>query len=370
MENINKHNLVFAYTHSEINAHFNKDSRDFVVREIPLYEFSGDGEHLILHIQKKGLSTNELLKIISTSLGISIKDIGYAGLKDKQGLTCQYISIHKKYECDIHKIEQDNVKILETFIHSNKLKLGHLKGNRFFIRLKKVNKVDALKIEMAIKNISENGFLNYFGYQRFGKFGDNDEQGRQILLKEKKVRDKKLEQFLISAYQSRLFNEYASNRMKLSHMANGFSPSDFARIYNISTDEAKLIVGQKNYFKLIKGEIISHYPYGKLFICEDIVKDSERFLARDISPTGLLVGKTLKNQDFALVMEDEVFKNSYDVCKNLTGDRRYIWSFVDDMKGFYDEEKAHFTLDFTLQKGSYATVVLSEILHRWVDVDG
>lgn len=361
--------LTFAYTHSQINAHFNKDSRDFIVREVPLYEFSNDGEHLILHIQKKGISTNEALKIISQTIGIKVKDIGYAGLKDKQGLTSQYISINKKQSQNISKIEDMGIKILETFTHKNKIKLGHLKGNKFFIRLKKVSKIDAIKLEQALSNISQNGFLNYFGYQRFGKFANNDEQGLQILKKEKKLKDKKLENFLISAYQSKLFNDYASSRMKLSHLANTFSAKEFSDIYKIDINLSKQIIEQKTYFKLIQGEILSHYPHGKLFECEDLKTDSQRFLAKDISPTGMLIGKTIQNNGFAKQIEDEIFSQSYDLCKDLTGDRRYLWSFLENAKGSYDEEQAHFSIEFTLQKGSYATIVLSELLHRWIDID-
>lgn len=360
-------NLVFAYTHSEINAHFNKDSRDFIVREVPLYEFSGSGEHLIIHLQKKSLSTNEILKIISSTLGISIKEIGYAGLKDKQGLTSQYISINKKYSQNLHKIEDQNIKILDTFLHNNKIKLGHLKGNKFFIRLKKVSKVDALKLEQALLNIATNGFLNYFGYQRFGKFGDNYIQGEQILKKEKKLKDKKLSNFLISAYQSKLFNDYASLRMKLSHLANSFNANELAQIYKISQDEAKKITSQKTLFKLISGEIMCHYPHGKLFAFED--GDFERFANKEISPTGLLPGKTMTNTGYAKNLEDEIYHQSYDLCKDLNGDRRYLWSFLEEHKCFYDEQNAHFCVEFTLQKGSYATVVLSELLHRWIDID-
>ncbi|TEY31032.1 tRNA pseudouridine(13) synthase TruD, partial [Campylobacter sp. CH185] len=84
---------LYSLKHSPINAYFSKNSDDFVVRERPLYEFSGKGEHLILHINKKDLTTNEALKILSEASGVKIRDFGYAGLKDKQGSTFQYLSM-------------------------------------------------------------------------------------------------------------------------------------------------------------------------------------------------------------------------------------------------------------------------------------
>lgn len=72
------------------------------------------------------------------------------------------------------------LKILEIFTHENKLRIGHLKGNSFFIRLKKVLPSDALKLEQALMNLDKQGFANYFGYQRFGKFGDNYKEGLEI----------------------------------------------------------------------------------------------------------------------------------------------------------------------------------------------
>lgn len=98
-----------------------------------------------------------------------MRDFGYAGLKDKQGSTFQYLSMPKKIREFLANFSHPKLKILETFIHENKLRIGHLKGKFFFIRLKKVMPSDALKLEQALMNLDKQGFANYFGYQRFGK---------------------------------------------------------------------------------------------------------------------------------------------------------------------------------------------------------
>ena len=129
---------LYSLKHSPINAYFSKNSDDFVVREIALYEFSGKGEHLILHINKKDLTTNEALKILSEASGVKMRDFGYAGLKDKQGLTFQYLSMPKKFESFLSNFSHSKLKILETFVHENKLRIGHLKGNSFFLTISSI----------------------------------------------------------------------------------------------------------------------------------------------------------------------------------------------------------------------------------------
>lgn len=351
-----------ANTHSKIDVYFSKNSNDFVVREIPLYEFSGSGEHLILHIQKKDLSTNELLKDLSAATGVKARDFGYAGLKDKQGLTFQYISMPKKYEKELANFSHEKCKIIDTFLHNNKLKIGHLKGNSFFIRLKKVNKIDALKIEQVFNNIKENGFPNYFGYQRFGKNNDNAKTGLEILKNELSFKNNKLNNFLISAFQSELFNTYLSKRIEISRFSNDFSKQELLALYKDKTlvDNLKK---QKQFFKLFDNEIYEHYPYGKVFN-ENLEEGLKRFLARDISPSGIILGAKPKlNEGFLGEIENNIYKDYFDLLKTQNGSRRYLWTYTSNEKLNYNEELAQLSLEFSLQKGSYATVVLDEIIH-------
>ena len=106
-------NRLFYLNHTPIKAHFAKNSKDFVVSEVPLYEFSGEGEHLILHIRKKDLTTWQMLKILSSVTGVKERDFGYAGLKDKDGMTVQYISMPKLKEHTLENFSHEKIKILE-----------------------------------------------------------------------------------------------------------------------------------------------------------------------------------------------------------------------------------------------------------------
>lgn len=277
----------------------------------------------------------------------------------------------KKFEPNLTNFTHEKMKILDAFVHNNKLKTGHLRGNSFFIRLKKVDIINAKKLENAFKTLINQGFANYFGTQRFGKFEDNFTQGLEILCG-KKMKNPKLRDFLLSAFQSELFNRYLSKRVEISRFARDFNKDEFGRIYDLKKDEVKEIYKQKQFFKLLKNEILGHYPYGKCFVCEDLSSENERFLKREISPLGLLLGKKafglkmLENDEnltpnFASKIENEIFKNFYKFAPLLNGTRRYLWGFLEDAKFRYDEQNAHFILEFFLQKGSYATVILNEL---------
>jgi len=350
----------YSLNHSSIDFHFKQTARDFVVEEIPLYEFSGEGEHLILFIRKKNLSTLELVSMIARYLGIKNKEIGYAGLKDKHAMTKQYISVHKNHEEAMDNFAHESVKIISKTYHNNKIRIGHLSGNRFFIKLKKVNPTNAKKIDEALKNISKFGMPNFFGYQRFGNDGDNHIEGEKIAKGEKKERNPKIKRLLINAYQSHLFNLWLSRRLEINTLIQNFEVKDLESLLNMPNDELKKMKAQKHPFKLISGDIMEHYPYGRLFDFDGSEHDFSRFNERDISVTGLLCGKKVKIAgDNARIIEKE-----FDDEINADGARRYAWVYPEGVEGRFKQEEAQYELNFTLPKGSYATVLLEELAKR------
>ena len=229
---------------------------------------------------------------------------------------------------------------------------------------------NAKKLEQAFVSIDKMGYANYFGYQRFGKFGDNAETGLELLkngtINGKKSKNVKLNDFLISAYQSDLFNRWLSKRVEISRFAHDFSLSELAQIYPyLDNAILKNLKTQKRFFKLIEGEVLGHYPHGKCFLCEDLNAEGARFDARDITSCGLIAGaKAYEAQGAARAAEDQIFAQANEYKAKMTGSRRFAWCYLEDTSYKYNEEKAHFTINFTLQKGSYATVVLEEILHK------
>ena len=331
---------------------FKPSPRDFSVEEVPLYEFSGSGEHLVLKVRKKNLTTWEMLDILSNYLGIGKREFGYAGLKDKNAVTVQYISLPRKYEERLAKFEHKSIKILESFYNSSKIRVGHLKGNRFWMRFKKVLGAQKEKIESVLNQIEQNGMPNYFGMQRFGSSGENYLEGKAIIEGKLKLRDKKISRFLISAYQSYLFNSWLAERVKLSNLLSEFKEAEVEQILNLPKDSLKGVKGQKNIFKLLPGDLYMHYPFGKIFY-EELETASERFLQKDISPTGLIAGKRAKlAQDLALEIEKR-----YNTDIKESGSRRYAWIFPEINTKKYIPQNAHYELSFYLPKGSYATVL-------------
>jgi tRNA pseudouridine13 synthase len=345
------------YKHSPIKSPlFNKNSENFVVEEKPLYEFTNNGEWLILKIRKKDLTTYDLIKILSERTGAKSRDIGYAGLKDKYGMTIQYISIPKRFIKEVDKIRHPKIKILEKHIHKNKLQIGHLKGNRFFIRLKKVNPTDAKKLNKILKSFKRYGIPNYFGFQRFGK--DNSaKQGKDLIEGNLVIKNKKIAKLLVNAYQSELFNEWLSERINLSKIFEEFTEQELSKEF--PKEVIDFVKKQEHPFKLLQGDLMRHYPHGRDFELDPA--EIERFEKKDISVTGLLNGKKVKRANkYAGIIEDKYAH----LIPGRDGDRRYAWIFPEDIEGNYNEKEWQYNLNFFLPKGSYATVFLELLLNR------
>ncbi|MFA9372832.1 MAG: tRNA pseudouridine(13) synthase TruD [Poseidonibacter sp.] len=352
-------NLQRYLSHSKIDVVFKQTKDDFVVTEEPLYEFSGEGEHLILKIRKKDLATWDALEIIAKFVGCKSRDIGYAGLKDKNAMTIQCISINKKYEEKLKSFNHANIKILNTTYHNNKIKVGHLKGNKFFIRLKRVNLIDCRKIEEALGKIVTYGMPNYFGFQRFGIEGDNYKKGKAIIEGTLKEKRRNLKQMYINSYQSYLFNSWLSKRIEISKLVDAFEPKEICERLNLPLDVVKRMKKQKHPLKIMTGDLLSHYPFGKIFTIDDLETESDKFFDRDRVPTGLLAGTRVKNSE-GLAYEIE---KEFEEQTGEDGARRFAWIFPTEVESNYKEEKNWMELQFFLPKGSYATELIAEIIH-------
>ncbi|WP_104698023.1 MULTISPECIES: tRNA pseudouridine(13) synthase TruD [unclassified Helicobacter] len=366
---------IYALNHSPIDFYFSQNPRDFMVREIPLYPFSQHGEHLILNIRKKGLNTQDVIKILSSFLGCKSQEIGYAGLKDKSATTTQHFSINKKFthnlSSHLKKLEDLGIKILSQNYHNNKIKLGHLKGNDFFIRLKRVTPTNATQIIQAIENIKLYGLPNYFGYQRFGKDKNNHLEGQKIIHKQVRYRNKTLQNFLISSYQSDLFNQWLSYRLKLSKIFFHFNINEIKealKLENIFWEKEKIksIKNQPHLFKIFQGDVLQHFPFGKFFHTQLQQEDIQRFKERQLSPTGPIYGKKIfLSQDDSQGIEERFL----DPQIYVDGSRRYAWIWPENIHYRYIEQEAWLELEFFLPKGSYATILIEEVAHRpiWID---
>jgi tRNA pseudouridine13 synthase len=339
---------LYPLNHATMNFYFKQSPADFVVKEQNLYEFSNDGEHVVYYVRKKNLTTWELLAIIAKYLNIKSKELGYAGLKDKNALTYQYISIHKNHAQKMQDFSHENIKIIASTYHNNKLKIGHLKGNSFFIRLKKVSPLENKKLQEAINWIAKNGMPNYFGQQRFST--GNTDKAKAMLDGSLKVRDKKERTFLLNAYQSDIFNAWLVKRVEISKLIEGFEPKQLKELLPFTLQTLQSLKTQTQFFKLLEGDLMMHYPHGKVFELDSV----ERFVQKDVAPTGPLFGKKMTAPS-KLALEIE---KDYEQSLPVNGARRYAWIFPDIIDYKYKEELEHFEINLVLPKGCYATVFI------------
>ena len=372
---------------------------DFFVEEIPLYLPSGQGQHVYVTLEKAGLSTFATIKIIAKALNIPTKAIGYAGLKDAQAITRQTLSIDNANPDVVAQLKHPALKILKVSRHKNKLKIGHLAGNRFEIRVRQSNLEEIPRVKTILKILTQQGVPNYFGEQRFGARGNTHRLGEHLIRgdisafvadylgrpqdseteaiqvaralvdqenwqealrqwparlsderrvlaaivrenghldKVLKALDHKLKNFFVSAFQSELFNELLTQRLPM-----------------IS--------------RLEQGDVAYLHRNGAAFLVEEVAKEQPRADRFEISPSGPLFGPKL------LFAEDEVGQRER-AClaeRNLTpsdlkqpglklrGIRR---PYRFQLKNADVCEDDGLVVSFELPPGAYATVVMAEIM--------
>jgi tRNA pseudouridine13 synthase len=278
------------------------------------------------------MTTWEMIEKLSSFLHIHESAIGYAGLKDKYATTTQYLSLPLKYEKELKKFHDKQITILEVFKDTQKISIGDLSSNRFKIRLHKVDDIKAGKIEKIARALEKIGFANHFGYQRFGQ--DSLTQAKEMMEGELFIKDKKVKKFLTSVYQSYLFNEWLNERVELSKKEG------------LGT------------FKLLDGDVM--IGRDEKFITPKTPLNKE-FLAKKMTPTGLLVGRDVfRSRDAARKIEEKYD----DELLSEKGMRRRAWIYPDQLTCKYYKKDGNFELSFILPKASYATIYIENIANR------
>jgi tRNA pseudouridine13 synthase len=313
---------------------------DFVVEERPTYLPGGVGDHLYLHIEKRGHTTAHLARELSLQLGVKARDLGIAGLKDRHAVTRQWISLPAKFESRLGEFALDGVQILQTERHTNKLGLGHLRGNRFTVRVRGAPGTAAQAAD-TLALLGQLGVPNYFGPQRFGLGGLNAEEGLRVLRGQSELRDPQVRRFLSSSVQSALFNRFVSLRLE-----------------------------QGLFDRLLAGDMAKKHDTGGVFLVEDATAESLRAGRGEVSATGTLFGRKTKPLTLeAGALEAEVlaeFGLSPEVFASRKGDRRLTRIFMEEPS--LEPHDDGYTVSFALPKGSFATSVLRELMKN--DVDG
>jgi tRNA pseudouridine13 synthase len=322
---------------------------DFEVEEIPAYQPSGSGDFLYLWIEKRDMGAEYFTRQVARRLDIPVREVGTAGLKDRRAVTRQMVSVPVSAEERIARLEGDGIRVLNVGRHGNKLRPGHLHGNRFRILIRDADPGEALP--SLIARLKQLGVPNYFGPQRFGRDGETWRLGFALLQGEKppvsasgrapNLRNPFLRKLALSAAQAGLFNHYLAQRL---------------------TDDLL--------HRVVPGDVMCKLPFGGMFVAEDVVREQDRFDAREIVPAGPIFGrKTFASAADAAARETAVldaFKltpaSFAGFGKLVQGTRRHNLFFATDLSAAMRAEGVE--LSFTLPAGSYATVLLREIMKR------
>lgn len=208
-----------------ITADFRTEPEDFVVDELaapqsPTEDGQGEGEHVYLHIRKRGANTGFVAQQLAQLAGVQSNDVGFFGLKDRHAVTTQWFSVWlaQKPEPDWKRLENDEMQVLAHFRGQRKFRRGEHLGNRFEIRLRNV-RGDRVAAEAVLARIAQ-GVPNYFGEQRFGHDGGNLDLVEAMRSKQgagKRARAPcNQKAFAMSAARSWLFNQVLARRVEQS----------------------------------------------------------------------------------------------------------------------------------------------------------
>lgn len=387
---------------------------DFFVEEQPLYPASGVGDHTYVLIEKRGMGTREAVDRLARALKILRKDIGSAGLKDTHAVTRQWVSVERVAPERVSDLEIADIRIRQVTRHTNKLKLGHLAGNRFVIKLRKLTmplEEAARTAEEVLSILGRKGVPNYYGPQRFGNRVDNHLIGKAIIDNDA---DRAMDLFIgrpdprldsavmLSARQLYLNGEYQQaldvwprqiierrrilkalivnrgNKRRAFKVMDRHLKGFFVSAYQSAVFNRVLSARMPGIDQVLAGDMAYKHENGACFRTEDAGAEQSRCERFEISPTGPLLGqRTTRLEGPAGEIENPILEaeglgeDQFRQMKRLgaRGGRRplrfqprevAVATGTDDLGPYLE-------LRFELDPGCYATTLLTEITKNPVD---
>jgi len=394
---------------------------DFIVTELPLYEPCGEGEHLYLFVQKTNLTTKHVASQIARVLNVSPRAINFAGMKDKHAITRQMFSLHLPGTASqdtqrVALLEGEPFTVLWADRHHNKLRRGHLLGNRFDLRIRNVEPTAVIRAKKILDRLVAQGVPNYFGPQRFGSLANNHLVGRALI---KDDDQEVLDQLLGLAdqydheptYQARQAYDAGDYERALTcwpralryeyqvlaALTKGQSIGKALRCIDkqqrqffASATQSYLFnqvlnqrVMDKNFSELLPGDLaIKHENHSVFAVDEDQAAAENaadgRITLGEISPSGPMWGSDLllpkgelEKLECSALESFEIPRQTIQASPLTQGSRRPLRVMIQnpDISGGVDEHGSYVHVQFELGKGSFATVVLSELMKNQVDCD-
>lgn len=386
-------------------------NEDFFVQELPLYEPCGSGEHVYCQIQKIGISTFDAVRRIAMALDIPRQNIGYAGMKDAHAVTQQVLSIQGVTEEKVKALNLPDITIQSTALHNNKLRIGHLRGNRFAIRIREVDPAHVLRVRAIADVLIKRGLPNFFGQQRFGLRNNNDQLGAALIRDDAMAVLKLLLGSPDSQYddgqtiQARRHFEAHENDLALhawprrcgmerrimARLMKTHKPSAAVRMIDEPLRRLWVSALQSRVFNevltrrldsfdtLFPGDFAWKHENGACFLVEDLAAEMPRAEAFEISATGPLIGYRMSEPtgqpleiEKAVLAEHQLEPAQFrEPGKHkVKGARRPLRVKLEDfdLASGVDDFGPFITVAFTLPAGSFATVALREITKT--DVQG
>jgi len=289
----------------------------FVVHEELGFDLDGDGEHDYLHVEKTGSNTEWVARQLAGHASVPVRDIGYAGLKDRHAVTRQWFSVPRRHSPDWQGLDVAGVTLLQQCRHGRKLRRGAHRCNRFRIVLRG-SPVGGLDERLA--RIAAEGVPNYYGEQRFGRDAGN------IALAERWAAGKRLSRhkrsLAISSVRSWLFNDYLDGRVR-----------------------------DGTWNRVLDGDTVNLDGSRSIFTVDAVDADIRRRCdAMDLHPAGVLCGTgTPDAGQWQRVFEEARVEQGH----------RSLRLRVSDLSASVAGDALE--LEFTLGRGAYATAVLREV---------
>ena len=310
---------------------------DFIVREELGYPLAGEGEFVAVKVRKTNANTFFVGEQLAKFVGISAKNMSYAGLKDRHAVTEQWFCLHLagKETPDFSTFECEGVEILEVTRHNRKIRTGALEGNYFELLLRDVVETDELK--QRLNQLQAVGFPNYFTEQRFGRDGHNLTQAQRWASGEISVKDRKKRSFYLSAARSEVFNLVVSQRIADQQMQT------------VLLGDYLQFAGSNSFFEVK---------------AEDLAQSQQRLDENDVLLTAPLIGENSLEQngnerEKAIVAQHE---NLIGLMKKerMNAARRAMLCKPQDLRWQFEPEGLR--LKFFLNSGSYATGLVRELI--------
>jgi tRNA pseudouridine13 synthase len=375
---------------------------DFVVEEIPLYEPCGEGEHLYLTVRKTNMSHDECVRQVAKAFQVSPRDVGCAGRKDFHAVTTQVLSVYLRGKKPDVPESIGSIEVSSFSYHANKLRLGHLVGNRFIVRVRNI-KADTLQgIQEKLKELHTIGLPNFFGPQRFGNFGNNHALGKALVLEEWDklaalllAGDKRHHDFVSKGEYKRAFDAWPygqpAERNVLEAILLEKSPKQACmtvpkplRKLWVNAWQSYMFnavlqsrIDDKTWNRVLIGDLAwKHDGGGRTFeaTTEDLEEDSfqTRVDSFSLSPTGPLWGSKMRMPSGDVLAKELEAREFSGLCESnlvtmrnyASGARRPLRVEVTDPSVVFssDEHSEFVEFTFALPAGSYATVVLEYCL--------